>query len=645
MEKWIAVSREVLFQLESGEFNFDKEIVLQPYMHYSYNAQGQQVVTTYPVRDFIRHLEGNKSVTKLGINNFNINLEDARELARILPTTNILSVRIEGNQEASIEAGAMELIASVLSDSEVSSLRVDNCDIGQQGAEELARYLANTKLKDLTLSDNDIGDKGVRVIMDNLPSSLDCLEIKNENIGALGLEGLRNVLSKSAIKELNLANTQIGTEGARVIAEFLPNSLRSLELEENDLRDEGVGILSAALSKSNVSYLGLGLNRISEKGAASLTQALTNMSIAGLNLSSNNLGSLGGKIILEALEGKEIEFLGLGKNNIGDSQFSMFANALAYKSIKQLGLDLNGIGDSNISDLVIVLPTMLIESLSLHANDIGEDGAIILARALPDTHINKLSLEECSIPSKGLKAIAEIICLGKIIDLNISRNDIDDSFLEVLADALGNTNTRVSNLDLGHILLTKEMGDKIANSIKNNFSIANIQVGFNMIYESHRAIIEICGRNESLNAPMIKCIEAYQKYETVKVEIGSEAHRDLTKVVVGFSKLASKYSEEEIVGALHAIKPDVCIDSFKHFYGRILSSITGVIKHMALYSNNVDPASFSSKVEDSSEELTPAKLACSDPDILASVFSYLTVADISSEVVQTGDVNPIGEES
>lgn len=126
----------------------------------------------------------------------------------------------------------------------------------------------NRTLKVLNLSDNSIEVHGLVAIADALKynSTLETLDMSHNPCSGPGLEGittLRNAFTlNSNLKRLFLSDTELSSEGAIALAEFLPEarSLIHLDLTEN-LQIDIAGVMAMAVSvKMNKSLRCLDLN-------------------------------------------------------------------------------------------------------------------------------------------------------------------------------------------------------------------------------------------------------------------------------------------------------------------------------------------------------------------------------------------------
>jgi len=120
--------------------------------------------------------------------------------------------------------------------------------IDDGGVEVLVRGLAECKhLQFVSLPFNRIGDNGLERLIQGLPASVDDLDLRENEIA------LARQLPLLRFPELNLWNNPLFLDGPRVIAESFANPacrLESLNLNRTNIGDEGAAILATSL-KSN----------------------------------------------------------------------------------------------------------------------------------------------------------------------------------------------------------------------------------------------------------------------------------------------------------------------------------------------------------------------------------------------------------
>ncbi|MBN3325782.1 NAL12 protein, partial [Atractosteus spatula] len=122
------------------------------------------------------------------------------------------------------------------------------------------------------------------------------------------------------------------------------SSLRELDLNENNLGDSGVKLLSAALRNPNCKLTTLRMERckLSERCCEDLASALQSQhsSLRELDLSHNNLGDSGVKLLSAALRNPNCKLTTL--NELG-LQYLSVCISLIFESLLNLGCSLYGV--------------------------------------------------------------------------------------------------------------------------------------------------------------------------------------------------------------------------------------------------------------------------------------------------------------
>ncbi|KAM5248493.1 NACHT, LRR and PYD domains-containing protein 14 [Ctenodactylus gundi] len=234
-------------------------------------------------------------------------------------------------------------------------LSLESCGLTAVGCEDLSLALiSNKRLTHLCLADNNLGDSGIKLLSDalrhpqcNLQSlvlrychfsprsgeylsasllhnkSLTHLDLSSNRLQDDGVKLLCNVFWKSGcnLRDMELMGCVLTSACCLDLVSIILNSptLLSLDLGDNDLRDEGVKILCEALRhpNCNIQKLGLdycGLTSVSCKDLSSVL--LSNERLIKMNLTQNNLGREGLRSLCEVLRFQEckLQVLGLCKD-------------------------------------------------------------------------------------------------------------------------------------------------------------------------------------------------------------------------------------------------------------------------------------------------------------------------------------------
>ena len=178
------------------------------------------------------------------------------------------------------------------------------------------------------------------------------LRLSGNHFGALGCVeiglALRDVNFK--VTKLQLDFNEIRDQGTSHLCEALKGgncNLTSLNLSVNNIGEQGAAHLSDALKgeNCNLTSLDLSANNIEEQGAAHLSDALKggNCNLASLDLSANNIGEQGAAHLSDALKGGncKLSVLKLSINHIGEQGAAHLSDALKGGNCNLASLDLS----------------------------------------------------------------------------------------------------------------------------------------------------------------------------------------------------------------------------------------------------------------------------------------------------------------
>ncbi|XP_059818858.1 NACHT, LRR and PYD domains-containing protein 3-like [Hypanus sabinus] len=225
----------------------------------------------------------------------------------------------------------------------IKHLDVENCHIQCEGIQRLGPGLH--KCQELRLGANKLGDSGVKLVS----------------------AALRNPECK--IQQLWLNHVGLTDSGAVDLVSTLRTNrlLTELNVSENELRDSGVKLVSAALRNPECIIQTLGLRDVglTDSGAEDLVSALsTNPSLTELDLSDNKLGDSGVKLVSAALGNPEskIQKIELKKVGLTDSGAEHLVSALSTnRSLTELNLGINSLTDRSapaLCRLILTLPNL-----------------------------------------------------------------------------------------------------------------------------------------------------------------------------------------------------------------------------------------------------------------------------------------------
>ncbi|XP_072892333.1 NACHT, LRR and PYD domains-containing protein 3-like isoform X2 [Hemitrygon akajei] len=321
----------------------------------------------------------------------------------------------------------------------IKHLDLWNCHIQCEGIQRLGPGLH--KCQELRLGENDLGDSGVKLVS----------------------AALRNPECK--ILKLSLIKVGLTDSGAEDLASDLSTnpSLTELDLSHNKLGDSGVKLVSAALRNPEYKIQKLGLSDVglTDSGAEDLASALSTIpSLTELDLSVNKLGDSGVKLVSAALRNPECK-------------------------IQKLGLRGVGLTDSGAKDLASALSTIpSLTDLYLSDNKLGDSGVKLVSVALrnPECKIQKLWLRCIGFTHSGVEDLVSALSTNPLLtELNLSGNELGDSGVKLVSEALRNPEYKIQKLVLNRVGLSDSGAEDLVSALSTNLSLMELNLGYNSL--------------------------------------------------------------------------------------------------------------------------------------------------------------------
>ncbi|XP_059817457.1 NACHT, LRR and PYD domains-containing protein 3-like [Hypanus sabinus] len=343
----------------------------------------------------------------------------------------------------------------------IKHLDLENCHIQCEGIQQLVPGLH--KCLELRLGLNDLGDLGV-----NLVSA-----------------ALMNPECK--IQKMWLDNVKLTDSGAKDLASALSTnpSLTELNLTDNELRDSGVKLVSAALRNQECKIQKLWLRNVglTDSGAEDLASALsTKPSLTELDLSENELGDSGVKLVSAALRNQECKIQKLWLRNVGltDSGAGDLASALSTNpSMTELGLGCNKLGDSGVK-----LVSAALRSL--------------------ECKIQKLWLDSADLTDSGVEDLFSVLSINpSLTELDLNGNKLGDSGVKLASAALRNAECKIQKLGLERVGLTDSGAEDLVSALSTYPSLTGLKLGLNSLTDGSVPAL----RRLILNHQRLKWIE------------------------------------------------------------------------------------------------------------------------------------------
>lgn len=296
-------------------------------------------------------------------------------------------------------------------------------------------------------------------------------------------------------------------------ADIRAGTVRELQLRGYLLCDYDAHALADALQlNDSLAVLDLEENQIEDDGADALAEALLlNRSITTVNLAENCFGDYGARALACALrESESIATLNLKgqTTRIGkEGAWALGAALRCNTSLKALNLGDNAIGIDGIHPLAEgLLWNTSLTTLGLNANNINAKGAETLAEALQrNSSLSELDLRHNTITSSGCEALAKaLVCNDTLEILRLGYNGLGDTGARALAEAL-QQNCRLTDLDLTMNYLSAYGAGVLVTALQKSCCLSTLILSGNKIgNEGTLAISQLLETNSSLNTLLLR---------------------------------------------------------------------------------------------------------------------------------------------
>jgi len=274
------------------------------------------------------------------------------------------------------------------------------------------------------------------------------------NISKSGLVQISRELTENEdLSALDLRHHYfLAPEGATLAKGLAQNlGLMSLNLQNNDLGDEGVIYIAQALQQQSPSLLqdlNLCSNSIGDAGCKELGNWLIESGSAKeLHLKNNRIGADGAKCIGE----------GMGKN----------------RSLKVLNISQNDLQDDGAVAIAEgILQGSPLKDLDMGTNSIGNQGANRLGEALSKNGpMQRVILRVNRIREQGWRRFLEgVVHNTKLRELDFSSNILEDNIIDWMIPYVTNTKT-LSKFHVNDNFLTDNFGRQILKALERNESL------------------------------------------------------------------------------------------------------------------------------------------------------------------------------
>ncbi|XP_048025519.1 uncharacterized protein LOC125254758 isoform X11 [Megalobrama amblycephala] len=407
-------------------------------------------------------LRSNSSLKELDISNNNLQDSGVKKLQNALENTNCT----------------------------LKKLRLSDCSITEEGYKALASALRSnpSHLIELDLNGNDPGQSGVKELSDLLQDQ-NCQLKTLRFLGPAADEAcqyMRGIVGKNLLllRELNLSGRKLGDTRVNQIAALLQDrhcKLNTLTLNNNSITAEGCAALTSAFNSnpSNLIELDLSGNKLGNSGIKKICPLLKNTQcrLMKLKLSDCSITEEGYKALASALRSNPSHLieLDLTGNDPGQSGVEYLINVqkTLCRSLKTLRILQSPAADEACQYVrgIVGKNPLFLSELNLSGCKLGDTRVNQIAALLKDKHceINTLMLRDCGLTEESCSALTTVlISHSSLKELDISNNNLQDSGLKKLQNALENTNCTLEKLRLSDCSIREEGYKALASALRSN---------------------------------------------------------------------------------------------------------------------------------------------------------------------------------
>ncbi|XP_077321214.1 NACHT, LRR and PYD domains-containing protein 3-like isoform X1 [Lithobates pipiens] len=395
---------------------------------------------------------------------------------------------------------------------ETEEIKLRACNVPSEGLRKLIPALHT--IKSLSLYNNQLTHSSCPHLASGIRNNqtLRTLDLAENNLEGPHFRDLMEALTTSRIEELLLNNNHLTDSSCPHLASGIRNnqSLRRLDLEENNLEGPNFRDLMVALTTSRIEDLQLDRNQLTDSSCPHVASGIrNNQTLRILSLSYNNLEGPHFSDLMAALTTSRIEELRLVNTHLTDSSCPHLTSGIRNnQTMRTLNLSYNNLDGCNFSDLMEALTTSRIEELHLYNNGLTDSSCPHLAIGIRNNQtMRTLDLSHNNLQGPHFRDLMEALTTSQIEKLHLGRNQLTDTFCPHLASGIRNTKTlrtlnlsrnnlegphfsdltaalttsRIEKLHLYDKHLTDSSCPHLASAIRNNQTLRILDLSMNIV--------------------------------------------------------------------------------------------------------------------------------------------------------------------
>ncbi|RZF34209.1 hypothetical protein LSTR_LSTR016653 [Laodelphax striatellus] len=382
----------------------------------------------------------------LDLRNNEVGIEGLDCLAQNLKHTQITSIGLDVNCES------LSMFAPHLQDTNVTSLLLNDCNLGNEGLVCLEDVLKLTKITSIELSSSSLNNcERLQMFSTFLTSeNITSLNLRGSCLGVAGMKCLVNILKNSPITSIDLGENKLNYESLKVfLSSLIDTNVTALYLSGNHLGYDGIEFLVSVLRKTQITILDLNKCNLECNALMNLVMCLHETKIATLDLSGNSICC---NIFYLAFVLKKTQITSLGLSDYGYDDYNpihLLRNLKRYGTTMKINLQ--NLCILSLCYLGRVLSNSKITCLHLRGNRIEMDGLKLFSQGLVGSQITELDLSKNKIDDCGVFFLSQVLRYTRICSLNLAENNISCEGLKYLAQGLEGSQIEKLNLSYNSI--------------------------------------------------------------------------------------------------------------------------------------------------------------------------------------------------
>jgi uncharacterized protein (TIGR02996 family) len=264
----------------------------------------------------------------------------------VMPQLRLLD--LSGNQ--SIGDQAARVLATASSASALHALSLSDTNVTLRGVTDLVNSTVLGGLRELNVAvrqKRQLAGFAETIAKSPVFANLLALDLSNHAIQLGELQALLTANKRHAFRRLKLANCDLGSAAAEVLAEGSFEDLVELDLNGNRIGSSGLTKLAACAKLASLRVLRLNGNEVRDTGTKALASSNHLTYLTTLDLAENEIGGPGLRALTGSANVARIQELDLSKNYVNRASIESIAGSPHLARLRMLKLNGNRLGDAD----------------------------------------------------------------------------------------------------------------------------------------------------------------------------------------------------------------------------------------------------------------------------------------------------------